>query len=253
MESTPRLYETLVDVLHQHQKWLDLRHLKTLAWMTVGLIQAGTISLPAWVPSVQSRAVYAQSSVRRFARWLANDRIDVHALYGPLIHQALAEWGTQVLYLALDTSMLWETSGLVRISLVYRGRAIPLVWTVLAHASSSSAYEVDTGLLEKVTELLPFRCPVVLTADRGCADTHLMAHLVRLGWHWRIRINGSCWIDRPGQRRGTVNRMSLGSGKARFWHHVYLTKQVYGPVHLALGRPIHSQEDWFVVSDEPTE
>ena len=41
MESTPRLYDTLVDVLGQHQNWLDLRHLKTLAWMTVGL-------MPGW-------------------------------------------------------------------------------------------------------------------------------------------------------------------------------------------------------------
>jgi hypothetical protein len=80
MESTPRRYDTLVDVLHQHQKWLDLRHLKTLAWMTVGLIQSGNISLPAWVPYVHSRAVYAQSTVRRFGRWLENDRIDVQAL-----------------------------------------------------------------------------------------------------------------------------------------------------------------------------
>ena len=50
MESTPRLYDTLVAVLHQHQKWLDLRHLKTLAWMTAGLIQSGNISLTAWAP-----------------------------------------------------------------------------------------------------------------------------------------------------------------------------------------------------------
>jgi hypothetical protein len=142
MESTSRLYETLVDVLRQHQNWLDRRHLKTLAWMTVGLMQSGTISLPAWVPYVQSRAVYAQSIVRRFARWLENDRIDVHALYGPLLQQALAEWGNAVLYLALDTSLLWETYCLVRISLVYRGRAIPMVWAVLEHPSSRVAYDV---------------------------------------------------------------------------------------------------------------
>jgi hypothetical protein len=75
---------------------------------------------------VHSRAVYAQSSVRRFARGLENARIDVHALDGPLIQQALAEWGQQVLYLALATSMLWNTYCLVRISLVYRGRAVPI-------------------------------------------------------------------------------------------------------------------------------
>jgi hypothetical protein len=101
--------------------------------------------------------------------------------------------------------------------------------------------------------LLPFHCPVVCTADRGFADTHLMGHLARLGWHWRIRIKGSFWIYRHGKRRCTVNRIPLSAGQALFWHHVYLTKQWYGPVHLALGRPQDSQEYWFVVSDEPTE
>jgi hypothetical protein len=97
MESTPRLYDTLVHIFRQHQNWLDRRHLKTLAWMTVGLIESGTISLTAWAPYVHSRAVFAQSPVRRFARWLENDRIHVHALYGHLIQQALAEWGTPIL------------------------------------------------------------------------------------------------------------------------------------------------------------
>ena len=58
---------------------------------------------------------------------------------GPLIQQALAEWGTRVLSLALDTSMLWDAYCLVRISRVYRGRAVPIVWTVVEHPSSRVA------------------------------------------------------------------------------------------------------------------
>jgi Transposase DDE domain len=191
--------------------------------------------------------------VRRFARWLANERIDVHALYGPLIQQALVEWSHHRVYLALDTSMLWNTYCLVRVSIVYRGRAIPMVWTVLEHRSSSVAFEVYQGVLDKVAELLPFGCSVVFTADRGFADTHLMEHLARLGWHWRIRIKGSFWVYRHGKRHCKVNRIPLALGQAIFWHHVYLTKQEYGPVHLALGRPQESKAYWFVVSDEPTE
>jgi hypothetical protein len=37
MEGTPRLYDTLVQVLSQHQNWVDRRHLKTLACMVAGL------------------------------------------------------------------------------------------------------------------------------------------------------------------------------------------------------------------------
>ena len=253
MENPLRLYHTLVQVLRKHQNWLDIRHLKTLAWMMAGLIQSGTISLGAWVPYVHSRAVYAQSTVRRFTRWLNNPRIEVHSLYGPLIQQALAEWGQRKLYLALDTSMLWGQYCLIRISVVYRGRAVPLVWKVLEHSSSSVSYQVYQGLLDKAAQLLPPGCRVVFLADRGFADIELMAHLKGLGWHYRIRIKGNFWVYRPGHQRRKVKNISLACGQARFWHQVSITARRFGPLHLALARPRGSTECWFVISDEPTD
>src|SRR5438105_15550734 len=98
MENTPRLYDTLVHVLSQQATWLDQRHLKTLAWMMVGLIQAGWISLTAWAPYIGRRAQYAQSTVRRFGRWLDNEKIDVVSLYGACISLALVALGDKALY-----------------------------------------------------------------------------------------------------------------------------------------------------------
>jgi hypothetical protein len=71
-----------------------------------------------------------------------------------LIQQALAEWGENVLYLALDTSMLWNKYCIIRISVVYRGRAVPLVWTVVEHASSAVSFEMYKNLLNKAAVLL---------------------------------------------------------------------------------------------------
>jgi hypothetical protein len=105
-------------------------------------VRAGRCSIACRNTYVHSRAVFVQSTVRRFGRWLENDRIDVHARYGPFMPQALAEWGNQVQYLALDTSMWWDTDCLVRLALVYRGRVVPMLWTVLEHPSGSVAYEV---------------------------------------------------------------------------------------------------------------
>ena len=253
MENTPRLYDTLVHVLSQQATWLDQRHLKTLAWMMVGLIQAGWISLTAWAPYVVSRAQYAQSTVRRFRRWLDNDKIDVLSLYGPFIQQAVAAWGEQALYVALDTSMLWNTSCLVRLSVIYRGRAVPLVWCVLQHGSAQVAFDVYRDLLERAALLLPRSCKVVFLADRGFADTELMAHLQRLGWHWRIRITSSFWLYRPGQRRCKVERLAVARGHACFWHRVCITEKRYGPVHLAVAQAWQGQDVWYVLSDEATD
>jgi hypothetical protein len=253
MENTPRLYDTLVMILSQHRNWLDLRHLQTLAWMMVGLIQSRTISLPEWVPFVHSRAQFAQSTVRRFRRWLDNKRIRVHKLYGPLIQQALSEWGENILYLALDTSMLWGKYCIIRISVVYRGRAIPLVWAVLEHPSSTVAFEVYKSLLNKAAQLLlPFRCQVIFLADRGFADTDLMAHATKLGWQWRIRLKGNFSIFRRGRRCCKLRQFTPARGQAYFFHSVFITAAHYGPVHLAVAYHPSSKEFWYVLSSEPT-
>jgi hypothetical protein len=253
MENTPYLYDTLVEVLRQHRNWLALRHLKTLAWMMVGLIHASSMSLGAWAPFVVSRARYSQSTVRRFRRWLDNDKIEVHTLYGPLLQQALVGWGEKTLYVALDTSMLWNTYCMVRLAVIYRGRAVPLVWCVLEHGSAAVAYDVYKALLDKANTLVPFACQVVLLADRGFTDTELLRHLTRLGWHFRLRIKATFWIYRPGHGGFQVRAISLAYGPARFWHGVLLTRKRFGPVHLAVARPLASDEYWYVISDEPTD
>jgi len=105
-----------------------------------GLIQSGTIHLSAWVDHVDSRAVYAQSTQRRFSRWLQQRRIQAYRAYAPLIRQGKADWQDSVIYLALDTTMLWDTYCVIRLSLVYRGRAVPSRARVLRHASSSVSF-----------------------------------------------------------------------------------------------------------------
>ena len=250
MENTPYLYDTLLGVLGQHAKWFDLRHRKTLAWMMVGLICAKTVSLGAWAPYVVGRAQYAQSLVRRFRRWLDNNRIQVEPLYGPLIEQALVSWMGKRVSVALDTSMWWNTSCLIRLSLIYRGRAVPLGWRVIEHGSAAVAFETYKALLEEVQSHLPLACKAVFLADRGFADTQLMSHLRQLGWHFRIRIKTNFWIHPSHLASFQVGEIELKPGHMCFWQGVSMTDKHFGPVHLAVARPLGSEEYWYVISDE---
>jgi hypothetical protein len=221
--------------------------------MVIGLLGSGCISLSAWADYTHGRAKQASSRVRRFSRWLANDKVEVNELYAPIIQEALASWGKHRLYLALDTSRLPGGYCLIRVSVLYRGRAVPVVWQVLAHDSSSVAFEVYRPLLAQAARLMPNGVKVVLLADRGFCDTKLMAHLSdELGWHYRIRLKASllCYVSQEVNIK--LSRVSLASGEALFWQGVALTAKRYGPVSLALGRPYGSVLRWLVVSDEPT-
>lgn len=53
--------------------------------------------------------MYAQSTQRRFSRWLHNGRIQAYRGYAPIIRRVLLDWQDPVMYLALDTTMLWDT------------------------------------------------------------------------------------------------------------------------------------------------
>jgi hypothetical protein len=253
MENTPGLYCELVTLLGQHcTQRRDVRHLYTLAWMVVGLILAGGVSLTAWLPYIQSRARYAQSRQRRFARWLQNERIEVQPLYAPLIQRALAEWGAHTLYLALDTSLLWGRYCLLRLAVIYRGRAVPVVWQVVEQRSSSVAYDSYQALLEAVPPLLPLGVKVVFLADRGFADTQLLAHLRRLRWHFRVRIKANFLIWWHPHQAWPVPFFKLPAGRALCLHNVQITADRFGPVSVALAHHRATGDRWYVVSDEPT-
>ena len=250
MENTPYLYHTLLGVLGQHSKWLDHRHRQTLAWMMMGLICAKTVSLGAWAPFVVSRALYAQSTVRRFSRWLNNHRIKPRPLYGPLIEQALIGWVGKQAYIALDTSMLWNTYCMIRLSFIYRGRAVPLSWKVIEHGSAAVSFDVYQDLLEEASRHMPFTCKVIFLADRGFADTQLMRQLSKMGWHFRIRIKSNFWIHPSHLVSFQVRAIDLVPGHIRCWQEVKITDQYVGPVYLAAAHPLGSDEYWYVISDE---
>ena len=127
------------------------------------------------------------------------------------------------------------------------------MWKTIEHSSSAVGLETYQDLLETAALLLPEEANVVFLADRGFADTHLMRYLHdKLHWHYRIRIKSNFYVYRPGRRRVKVSRMTPRRGQALFQHRIYLTKQQYGLVYLALGNPLNSAEVWYIVSDQPT-
>ena len=254
MENTSRLYDTLYKVYGQNKKWLDKRHLKTLVWMVMGVIWSGKISLPEWVPYTMTKAV-AASTKRRFSRWLHNKRIEVNSLYGPLIYQAIKGWEEEALYLALDTSMLWNRYCMIRISIVYRGRGEPLMWRVIEHGSSTVSFKEYKPLLERAWEIVK-ECgcyDVVMLADRGFADRELMEYLSEeLGWNWRIRIKKSFKLYRKGHRACAIRRIFPPAGHAHFFKGVRITDERFGPISLAIAKHDSTKEEWIVASNEPT-
>ncbi len=76
--------------------------------MINALICSSKINLSEWESYVVSRATQAQSIERRWQRFVHNSRIKIKSIYLPLVMAAIHKWDGKRLYIALDTTVLWN-------------------------------------------------------------------------------------------------------------------------------------------------
>ncbi|MEM9273550.1 MAG: transposase [Cyanobacteria bacterium P01_F01_bin.143] len=247
--STP-VYNQLLTLLGQYSQYKDLRHLKALAWMINALICGGTINLSEWESHILSRAEQAQSTERRWQRFLGNHRIKVRSLYAPLVMAAISNWQGQRLYLALDTTVLWNRFCVVHLSIVCCGRAVPFLWKVLEHKSSSVTFGEYKLMLRLAERLLANYDDIMLLADRGFANHELMSWLQDSSWHYCLRL--PCDVHLHGPRRHPIELMYLWppKGEALFYHNVGLWLDGLCRCHIVLANVKGVKEPWAVISDE---
>jgi hypothetical protein len=235
-----------------HIAFHDLRIFQTFVWAIVGVIESKKPHFSHWTPFRRGSAK-AASKARQFSRWIHNERIRPMHIYQRLVQALLADWGDETAYLALDTTQLWNRFVIVRLALVYAGRAVPLGWVVCAGSSATIAVVRYQRMLAQVAAQIPPLTRVVLLADRGFSHIELMKIARQLGWEFRIRLKSDTWVYLPNGRRRQVSALMPPIAKGCCYAGVWLTQRRYGPLHLALAQVItpNGTEKWAIISDTP--
>jgi hypothetical protein len=257
--SRAQLHAELTGFLRQHCPVRDQRHLVLLAWMVAGLLLSETVCFDRWKSRLPLGHCLAASWQRRCQRWLANSRIAVEELYGPLILWAIQHWQKpgHTLHLALDTTMLWNRFCVVVVSVVAHGRAIPLLWQTLEHPSASVSAAVSIALLEKADRLLRGFGSITLLADRAFPCDELIVWFGdRTRWSHVMRLRGDTEIHGTAAPLGCqVRRLRLQRGECRGFRGVWLWADGSQTVNLVIAHPtgLPVEEPWYLISNaEPS-
>jgi Transposase DDE domain len=113
----------------------------------------------------------------------------VRTCFVPLLRWVLAHWDGRQLALALDATSLGDRFVVLAISVVYRGCAIPVSWTVLPAGQKGAWRGEWLRLLRQLRPAVPRGWTVIVLADRGLYAPWLFRRIVRLGWHPFLRVN----------------------------------------------------------------
>jgi len=192
-----------------HQDWTAsvrqaLPHLSkseatVLALFSLGMIFARSCAVSAVTAFLAVALVRKTNTVRQQLRefcWEAEAKagaqrhdVSVERCFVPLLGWVLSRWHGRQLALALDATTLGDRFAVLAISVVYRGCAIPVAWTILKAGKKHGWRREWLRMLRLLRPAVPPTWTVLVLSDRGLYARWLFGRIVRLGWHPFLRIN----------------------------------------------------------------
>src|SRR5437868_13532233 len=208
------------------------RHLQTLAALISGLVDRTSTRLPTLASKVHD-CTKPDSSVKRFARWIDNDRILEEMYYLPYADLLLRHCALQTVVLVMDGSVVGRGCNALMIHVVYQGRALPLAWRVRQGPKGHFPEDLHIALVDLVSELIPAGTQVVLLGDGEFDGTRLQQTVQDAGWSYvcRTGCHRTAWW-RSEERRLDTLRVCSKPGTLVALSQVWFTRAAYGPIML---------------------
>ena len=105
----------------------------------------------------------------------------VEPCFVPLLAWVVDQWEGTQLALALDATTLGTRFTVLALSVVYRGCAIPVAWTILPATVKHAWRREWLRMLRQVHRAVPRTWTVIVLADRGLYARWLFRRITRLG------------------------------------------------------------------------
>jgi Transposase DDE domain len=211
MSGHPRVTEWTT-IIRTHFPQLTKPQATVLALWSLGMVLARSCALTAvsvflatWLHRKEDAV---RQQLREFCyeatakRGTARQELVVETCFVPLLAWVVDQWEGTQLALALDATTLGTRFTVLALSVVYRGCAIPVAWTVLTATAKHAWRREWLRMLRQVRRALPRTWTVIVLADRGLYARWLFRRITRLGWHPFVRINTGGTFRPTGQVRG---------------------------------------------------
>ena len=256
MSDNLRRYRAIRDALTQgypgQPTGTVTRHLTTLAALISGIVAGKSTQLPhiaTKVPDSQK----PESRVKRFARWLDNERILEEMYFLPYAEILLAHLACETLVLVMDGSVVGRGCVALMIHAIYKGRALPLVWRVRQGPKGHFPEDLHIAMIELMSTMVPEGAKVVFLGDGEFDGTALQDTLSELGWSYVCRTAMSTTATWEGE---TFRLDTLGAclrpGRLIELQEVYVTREAYGPIMVLCCWAKGYQEPLYLVSNLAT-
>jgi hypothetical protein len=245
-----KVFANLTHQLHRDLPLEPLTRIVNLAAVAMGSLRSKSLQV-GQIVTASPLAGSRDSLKKRVSRFLKNPDVVVDEYYSPLAQRMLKRLvaGGARVHLTLDRTE-WSDFNILYVCVGWRGRALPLLWNMLAPGASSFAEQ--KALLEVVASWLPPGARVLLLGDREFGTGVLAQWAVQQGWGVSLRLRAHEYVRRVGTLDFEMLPLVL-PGERRFWSHVAFTqKPAVAGLNLAMYWAPTAAEPWYLITTEPT-
>jgi len=226
--------------------------LTPLAALISGIVGSKRAQLPHIATKVPDGTT-AEGRVKRFARWVRNDRITEEVYFVPYAQVLLAQLALQTLVLIMDGSVVGRGCVALMMHVVYKGRALPVAWQVRKGKKGHFPEDLHIALVKQVQTLIPLGASVVLLGDGEFDGTTLQHTLQNAHWSYVVRTGSHITVRWDGERfRGEPVAACIKPGTLVALTDVHVTAAAYGPVMLLCGWAKGYQEPLHLITNIPS-
>ena len=226
-----KLYHKWREWLTQHLPDDCSSRLTNLTHFMIGLFRGKSVHLPKIARELPIDA-QKLSIVRRLRRFLDNEAVDVRDWYHPWADWLLrsAASGGQ-LNLIIDGSKVTSSHQLLCVSVAWRRRALPIVWTWLPYPRGHSRTDQQIELLETLRAMIPDNdgsLAVSLVGDSEFGRMRVLELLDLWGWSYSLRQAKNERVLLPDATEGQhLQDIAIQPGETRHFRDVRLTDARY--------------------------
>lgn len=195
---TQRIYRTIHNRIEKLWNFdpskRQSNNLNILTGFICGIIQSKQVKL-ADVAADIPYAGKEESKIMQLRRWLKNETVNVELFYLPFIEKLLYSLSNQTLVLAIDGSTVAQGCISLVVSVIYKGRALPLLWVTRKGKKGHFPQQMHIDLIKAVREIIPDNAEVVILGDGEFDGAQWLVELESSGWKYSCRTakNSKCY------------------------------------------------------------
>lgn len=263
---------------HAFARWLELLRerfptlskpeAKGLALWSIGIVLAKSSSLHAVALALAIwLALNPLSLLKRLQEWYLEAKAkkghgsgaagqhrrdwDARALSPYLLRWILEDWPNRQLVIALDPTNFGDRFTVLAVSVLYRGCAVPVAWTVVEGGKPEAWEPHWERMLAQLAGFVPPGWQVLVLTDRGMYSPSLFRCLVDLHWHPFLRIRAQGFYRLDGKRNWLkLENLQLSNGEAvAFKAEIFKNEAGRLDCTLACYQGEGHEEPWLIVTD----